>query len=110
MAEPQGLQRLGDVTFRDVGKGVARYKGPIALFLAVALMATILPNRGQSSDVESSVASGSGLSPTGAAAAADGATTDAPAADAATTPDAGAAAPVAAAGAARAGGKGGPTA
>src|SRR4051812_19918666 len=88
MAEPQGLQRVGDVTFRDVGKGVARYKGPIALFLSVALLATILPNHGKGRDTEAStVASGSGLSSTGATVAADGGATDGAATDTAAATD-----------------------
>lgn len=59
MDEQSGLQRLGDVSLRDIARGVSRYKSPIALFLAVALLAVLLPGKGGDHKTASNVATGS---------------------------------------------------
>jgi hypothetical protein len=56
MEGPNNMQRLSDVTFGDVAKGIARYKSVIMLFVAIMLVAVVLPghNTGGSSNASSS--------------------------------------------------------
>src|SRR5438270_80628 len=51
MEEPQGLQRVREMTLGDVGRGLARYRSLIALAITVALVALVLPQHKGASKV-----------------------------------------------------------
>jgi hypothetical protein len=79
MQDRQGLQRISDVTMGDLGRGLARYRSPLALVVAVALMALILPGHKGSSVGAGGSANGNGVR--GAASATSAGTDTAASAD-----------------------------